>query len=230
MTVRLVGIVPAAGYATRMQPLAGSKELLPVGGRPVVDHLLERMGAAGCREIRIVTRPEKKDVLEHARDRGLKIFAGHPGSVSESVSLGLAGLPDEAVILLGFPDTIWRPIDGFTRLLATLDESCDLVLGLFWFGEPERGDVVALADDGRVASVHVKPDVPKSNWIWGCAVVRRHALHSLAEHPEPGVLFDALARQGKAAAVELSRSYVDIGTPAALEAAAQPDGGSWPRR
>jgi glucose-1-phosphate thymidylyltransferase len=225
VTVRLLGIVPAAGYATRMQPLAGSKELLRVRGRPVMDYLLERMTAAGCKEIRIVTRPEKNDVIAYARDRRLEIITGHPGSVSESLSLGLAGVPHEAIVLLGFPDTIWQPIDGFTRLLATLDDSCDLVLGLFWFDEPERGDVVTLAE-GRVAAVEVKPTAPSSNWIWGCAVVRRPALRRLTEHPEPGILFDALARAGRAAGVALSRSYIDIGTPAALKTYGQTDGAS----
>lgn len=183
----------------------------------MIDYLLDRMVEAGCKDIRIVSRPEKEDVIGHARKRGLKVVTGHPGSVSESVSLGLVDVPDDAVVVLGFPDTIWEPSDGFIHLLAALQDSCDVVLGLFWFDEPQRGDVVALTDDGRVASVQVKPDVPRSNWIWGCAVARRHALQGLTDHRELGMLFDALAQQGKATALKLSRSYIDIGTPASLE-------------
>ena len=56
------GVIPAAGLGTRIQPLAFSKELLPVGSRmdadqerprAVSEHLLERMieiGRASCRE------------------------------------------------------------------------------------------------------------------------------------------------------------------------------------
>lgn len=29
---RVVGVVPAAGHATRLQPLASAKEMVPVGG------------------------------------------------------------------------------------------------------------------------------------------------------------------------------------------------------
>ncbi|HZB36129.1 MAG TPA: NTP transferase domain-containing protein [Gaiellaceae bacterium] len=56
---RIVGVVPAAGHATRLQPLEGSKELLEIGGRPVFDYLVERLRAGGAEEIRVVTRPEK---------------------------------------------------------------------------------------------------------------------------------------------------------------------------
>lgn len=42
-----IGIVPAAGSATRLQPLEGSKELIRVHGRPVIDFLLDRLARAG---------------------------------------------------------------------------------------------------------------------------------------------------------------------------------------
>jgi hypothetical protein len=45
----IVGVVPAAGYATRLQPLAGSKELLQVRGRPVIDYLLTRLESLAVR-------------------------------------------------------------------------------------------------------------------------------------------------------------------------------------
>ena len=75
----VVGIVPAAGYATRLQPLEGSKELLEVAGKPVMDHVLERMLAAGATELRIVTRPEKHDVIEHAATLGAAVVTGVSG-------------------------------------------------------------------------------------------------------------------------------------------------------
>ena len=41
-----------------------------VGGRPVIDFLIERLWLGGCEEIRVVTRPEKRDVIEYARVLG----------------------------------------------------------------------------------------------------------------------------------------------------------------
>ena len=44
--MRLVGVLPAAGHAERLQPLDGSKELLEIRGRPVLDYAVERLRAA----------------------------------------------------------------------------------------------------------------------------------------------------------------------------------------
>src|SRR3712207_9119110 len=68
------GIVPAAGAATRIQPLAFSKELLPVGSRhdgvverpkAVSEYLVERLAAGGARKICFVVAPGKSDIMEY---------------------------------------------------------------------------------------------------------------------------------------------------------------------
>lgn len=206
----VVGLIPAAGLAERLQPLEGSKEMLSVGGRPVMDALVERMREAAD-EIVVVTRPEKHDVIEHSRALGLRVVEGEPSSVSESLLLGL-GRAD--TVLVGFPDTIWEPVDGFVRLVAALEEA-DVALGVFESQEPERSDVVAL-DGVRVEAVDVKPDRPRSTLIWGCAAARADALAGLARHDQPGLLFDELAREGRVRAVRFAGAMIDIGTPEAL--------------
>ncbi|HEU4942779.1 MAG TPA: NTP transferase domain-containing protein [Gaiellaceae bacterium] len=209
----ILGVVPAAGHATRLSGVAGSKEMLRVGGRPVIDYLLERMRAAAG-DVVVVPRPEKADVLAHARALGLRLVEGRPANVSESLRLGLDGA--EAV-LLGFPDTIWEPEDGFGRLLDGLGEA-DVVLGLFRSQEPERSDVVEL-DGDRVVSVEIKPARPRSDLIWGCAAARGSALEGLARHDEPGRLFAELAGDGRVRAVPFPGQMIDIGTDEALERA-----------
>ena len=68
------GIVPAAGSGTRIQPLAFSKELLPVGSRfdgaterprAVSEYLIERMLKAGADKICFVISPWKSDILQY---------------------------------------------------------------------------------------------------------------------------------------------------------------------
>jgi len=213
----IVGVIPAAGWATRLQPLDCSKEMLVVGGRPVIDHLFERMSAGGAEEIRVVTRPAKRDVVDHAQDLGARLVLGEPTSVAQSLSLGIAGgLGPDDIVLFGFPDTLWEPPDGFGRLVAELGDD-DAALGLFGSPDLERSDVVVLAEDGTVAGIAVKPAVPPSTLIWGCAAIRRRALEGLERHVEPGHLLDELARAGRVRGVRLSDSWLDIGTRDALE-------------
>src|SRR5829696_3559419 len=68
------GIIPAAGAGTRIQPLAFSKELLPVGSRldgqterprAVSEYLVERMITGGAKKICFVISPGKSDILEY---------------------------------------------------------------------------------------------------------------------------------------------------------------------
>ena len=142
------------------------------------------------------------------------MIVGTPESAAESFSLGLAGLDPGDIVLLGFPDTIWEPIDGYARLVEQLGDD-DAALGLFRTPDLSRSDVVVL-DRERVTGIAVKPETPPSDLIWGCAAVRRSALDELAEHAEAGTLLDGLAKAGRVRGVHLSDSWVDIGTPESL--------------
>jgi dTDP-glucose pyrophosphorylase len=221
----VVGVVPAAGLATRLQPLPCSKELLRVGGAPVVDRLVERMRAGGAEEVRVVTRPEKGDLAAHAERLGALVVLGHPGNVAESVTLGAEGLPGEAIALVGFPDTLWEPEDGFARLVPLVEAGADVALGLFRVDEPERCDVVVLDEDGRLLDVETKVPEPSSDVIWGCFAARAAALEGLPAAAEPSVHFVRLARVGRVATAFLSETFVDIGTREAMaRAGAVPPG------
>src|SRR5688572_14026649 len=130
--MQIVGLIPAAGRAVRLQPLDRSKEMLDVGGRPVFEYLVDRMWVGGAHELRVVTRPEKTDVAEAAAAAGSRVIFARPATVSESIALALEGLESDDIALLGFPDTIWSPADGFRRLVDVLaDEGVDGALGLF---------------------------------------------------------------------------------------------------
>lgn len=218
---RIVGVVPAAGRAKRLQPLAGSKEMLGVGGRPVIDYVVERLRATSADEIRVVTRSEKRDVAEHAELLGLTVVRANPETLAQSVLAGIQGLAEDDAVLLGFPDSLWEPVDGFCRLLEGLDADTAVVLGLFRSGEPKRGDVVELGPGRRVARVHVKPADPLSDLIWGMAAGRAGALTGLRDHDQPGNLFDEVARRGRARAVLFPGEFIDIGIKEALERARQ---------
>lgn len=214
--VIVVGVIPAAGYATRLQPLPCSKEMVSVGGKPVMDYLIDRMRAGPCTELRVVTRADKQDVISHARRRGATVVLGRPKSVSESLLAGMAGLAADDIVLFGFPDTIWEPEDGYARLVARVLEGHDLALGIFESGEPERSDVVVLSGSDRIARVDVKPVAPSSSWVWGCGAARVRALTGLADYDEPGHYFHVLCRDRGVVGVRLAH-IVDIGTPEALQ-------------
>lgn len=187
-----------------------------MGGRPVLDYLVERMRAAPCADVRIVTRPEKTDVAERAAALGAVVVEGHPPSVADSLLLGMEGLAPDDVVLFGFPDSIWEPVDGFASLLGALGEEREVVLGLFSTRELERSDVVVFAEPDRVTEIHVKPERPPSALVWGCMAARVAALEGVRGHTEPGRYLDGLAREGRVHGVRFRTEFIDIGTPETL--------------
>ncbi|PYX21819.1 MAG: nucleotidyltransferase, partial [Acidobacteria bacterium] len=170
------GVIPAAGLGTRMQPLAFSKELLPVGtrydgqtGRPlaVCEYLLERMLIAGATRVCFVISPAKTDIMSY--------FGGQVGnaSICYAVQQNPNGLCDalfsalpfiaaEDEVLVGLPDTIWFPVEGFELLPDGL-----LSFLLFPVAQPELFDAVITNEAGFVQEIQVKRRGAASEWIWG---------------------------------------------------------------
>lgn len=214
--MRILGVIPAAGHATRLQPLSASKEMLMVRGRPVIAHLVERMRVAPCDAMRVVTRSDKADLRTWCGSQDIDVVLGRPAHVGASVQLGLIGAEEYDVVLVGFPDTVWGPADAFGRMLDLLDDGIDVVLGLFGSDEPERGDVVAVDNEGRVSEVQPKPPHPRSRLIWGCLAARRSALGGIGDEPEPGMWINRRLAHMPTRAVYLSDDFVDIGTPDSL--------------
>jgi NDP-sugar pyrophosphorylase family protein len=218
--VAIVGVLPAAGYATRLQPLPCSKEILRIHGRPVLDYVVERMHVAGCDEIRVVTRPEKHDLIAYVEQVGATVVLARPATPSESFAAGMREVAPDDIVLIGWPDTLWEPKDGYVPLVAAVERGHEIALGLFSTADLERSDVVSFDESGRVSGIHIKPSDPPSGWIWGCAVARRRSLEGIEEEEWPGSYFDARLQAGlDIHAVRLSDAWLDIGTKDALEQA-----------
>jgi glucose-1-phosphate thymidylyltransferase len=91
----MLGIVPAAGAGSRIQPLAFSKELLPVGSRlegdaerprAVSEYLVERMVLGGADRICFVIAPGKSDILEYYGNRSTPAHICYTVRPSSSLS------------------------------------------------------------------------------------------------------------------------------------------------
>ena len=224
------GIIPAAGRGSRIQPLAFSKELLPVGSmvedgqerpRAVSEYLVERMILAGADKLCFVIGPGKTDILEYygARLWGADLaYVVQPaaGGLCDAVFRAVPLVREDEEVLIGLPDTVWTPADGFARLPAGV-----LSFLLFPVERPELFDAVVTAEDGSVEAIEVKRVGARSKWIWGgirMPGVVFHALHALWCRPERqdeylGTLVNAwLAEGGRAVGVRAGEAYVDTGT------------------
>jgi dTDP-glucose pyrophosphorylase len=224
------GIIPAAGIGSRIQPLAFSKELLPVGShseglqerpRAVSEYLVERMTLAGATKICFVIAPGKSDIVEYygSKISSADVFYAvqpRPTGLCDAVFRAVGLIHHDDTVCVGLPDTIWFPDDGFLRLDDRL-----LSFLLFPVAEPQHFDAVITAEDGRVLEIQVKHPCPTTDWIWGAFKMPGAvflALHDLWNEPGKrdeyfGTLVNEyVARGGPAYAVRGGTDYVDVGT------------------
>ena len=224
------GIIPAAGAVSRIQPLAFSKELLPVGSRvedgrerprAVSEYLVERMIRAGADKLCFVISPGKTDILEYYGGRlwGADIayvVQPTPGGLCDAVFRAAPLIREDESVLIGLPDTIWKPKDGFASLPHHL-----LSFLLFPVDQPELFDAVVTDATGAVQEIEVKQPGARSHWIWGgirmpgTVFHQLHALWRRADRQDEylGTLVNAWIREGgRAVGVPSGEAYVDVGT------------------
>jgi dTDP-glucose pyrophosphorylase len=224
------GIIPAAGAGSRIQPLAFSKELLPVGSRldggterprAVSEYLIDRMIFGGADKICFVISPGKSDILSYyGGSLGDVNFAyvvqQRPGGLCDAIFRALPLIPPDEHVLIGLPDTIWFPENGLRELPNGL-----LSFLLFPVEHPEFFDAVVTDGSGRVQEIQVKQRGATSDWIWGAFKMPGFILRELfdlwsernrSDEYMGTLVNEYIARGGEVRGVRAGESYVDIGT------------------
>jgi glucose-1-phosphate thymidylyltransferase len=226
----MLGIIPAAGIGSRIQPLAFSKELLPVGARTdggverpraVSEYLVERLVLGGATRLCFVISPGKSDILGYYGGSidGVPICYAvqeNPDGLCDALFRALPFADPRESVAVGLPDTIWFPEGA----LADLPED-RLGFLLFPVRQPELFDAVVMDADRRVLQIEVKRPRPSSCWIWGAfkapaeVLIRLRALWLERGRRDKyvGDLVNAfLAQGGAAVGAPSGTSYVDVGT------------------
>ncbi|MFL5726064.1 MAG: NDP-sugar synthase [Gaiellaceae bacterium] len=223
-------LILAAGYATRLRPLTDSiaKPLLPVGGRPMVDWILDRIAETSVDEIHLVTNArfagdferwaQGKDVLVH--DDGTTSNEDRLGAIGD---IDFVGLDDDLLAIasdnlfdysLADYETYWRAKGG----------SC---VAVYDVGDPElakKYGVVDVDEDDRITNFLEKPDEPPTTLCATATYLYRRedaALVStyLAEgNPpdQPGNFVAWLHKRAPVYAYRFSGEWYDIGDQAQL--------------
>jgi dTDP-glucose pyrophosphorylase len=224
------GIIPSAGCGSRIQPLAFSKELLPVGSlisndierpRAVSEYLIERMKIAGVSNICMVISPAKSDILRYYGNgiEGMYFcytVQQNPGGLCDAIFCALPLINRSDQVIVGLPDTVWFPAEG---LLFLPDNQLSFLL--FPVEKPHLYDAVETDENNRVKYVHVKNQMTKERWIWGAIKMPGSILHDLyrlwccdgRRDEYFGTLINAyLENGGNAFGYKTGSAYVDVGT------------------
>ncbi len=224
-------MVLAAGLGTRMRPLTDKipKPLVTVGGKPLLDRVLDRLAAAGV-ETAVVNVHHLADRIENhlAGRRDPKIVISDERGMLLNTGGGVVkALPrlGPAPFFLLNSDTIW--IDGvrpnLVRLAEAFDESrMDALLLVAAaagssIGYSGPGDFV-MATDGRLRRRAEQEVVP---FVYAGIAVVNPAL--FADPPEGAFSLNALLNRaiarGRLCGLRLEGVWMHVGTPEAVAAA-----------
>ena len=165
-------IVLAAGYATRLYPLTRDrpKHLLEVGGRPMLEYVLESVVPLAADRTYLVTNARfAPQFREWAAGRGVDVI--DDGTTSDDDKLGAIGdlclvlererLEDDVVVIAG--DNLFdRDVAGFGELARAKRAP---ILGVYDVGSVEemrKYGAVEVDADGRIVGFEEKPPEPRT--------------------------------------------------------------------
>jgi len=171
------GLILAAGYATRLRPLTDStpKMLLPVGGRPVLDWIFDRVEEVqGLDSVHLVTNSRYADQFERwASARGDGVVVHDDGTTSNDDRLGAigdiafaverGGLSGDDLLVVAGDNLIEFSLDDYVTYWRTKGEAS--ALAVFDVGDRQLATqygIVELDANDRVVGLVEKPANPPS--------------------------------------------------------------------
>jgi N-acetyl-alpha-D-muramate 1-phosphate uridylyltransferase len=223
-------MVLAAGFGLRMRPLTDKmpKPLVPVAGAPLLDHVLDKLGAAGVTDAVVNVHYLPDQIIEHTKGRSRpKVII----SDERDKVLGTGGAVVKALPLLGNApffhvnaDTMW--IGGVRPNLARLAEAFDparmdilllMAPTTSSIGYSGRGDYSMLPD----GALRVRRELQVVPFVYAGAAIMSPSLFADAPKGEFSLtrMFDHANEQERLFGLRLDGLWMHVGTPDAVQAA-----------
>jgi N-acetyl-alpha-D-muramate 1-phosphate uridylyltransferase len=223
-------MVLAAGLGLRMRPLTDRmpKPLVRVAGRPLLDHVLDKLAQAGVREAVVNVHYLPDQIIEHVAARPAPRVTI---SDERDAVLGTGGGVVKALPLLGDApfyhvnaDTMW--IDGVRSNLARLAEAFDAErMDILLLMSPTTSSIgyhgagdYAMAADGTLRKRKEHQVVP---FVYAGVAIMSPAI--FVDAPQGAFsltkLFDRAEQQQRLYGLRMDGVWMHVGTPDAIAAA-----------
>ena len=173
-------LILAAGYATRLYPLTlnKAKPLLKVGGKPIIEWLIDNLGSVGgLGTIYIVTNAKFANDFSgfakamEAKHPGMQIKVINDGSTSDEDKLGAIGdinlvltrenLTSDDLLVIAGDNLFEQALDEFVNVA----KSSDATVAVHDVGDLEaikKYGTITVDSEGVITSFEEKPEKPKS--------------------------------------------------------------------
>ena len=176
MLSKLKGLVLSGGRGTRLRPLThtAAKQLVPVGNRPILFHVLDNLKTAGVDDVGMVISPETGNAVREAVGDGQSwgmrieyILQREPLGLAHAVKIAQPYLDsDPFVMYLGdnlLEARLTEFVQAFEADRSRLDGSPAALLLLRKVDDPRQFGVAEVDAHGRVQRLVEKPADPPSD-------------------------------------------------------------------
>lgn len=219
-------LVLAAGKGTRMGSLTRElpKPLLPLNGRPILRHVLDRLRAAGVREIGVVTGYLGDQVRACLSDYPLPLTFHVQRELNGTARAVLAGRSfcGTDPFLLTFGDILCAP-SAYRGIAHLLEPPAEAVLGVKFAADPAPGAAV-YEENGHVTRIIEKPPPGTSTTNWNSAGVyaftsrifaelERVPLSPRGEYEITSAIAQLLEANHHVRMYEIKGRWMDVGRP-----------------
>ena len=193
-------IILAAGYATRLYPLTENfpKPLLPVGGKPILDWLIEDLSTV-VDEFIVVTNHKFSSIFESWAAEKQNVRVLDDGTESNETRLGAVkdiqlaywGIEDDIFVMAG-DNVLDFSLVPFIRFAQERGTSCVMCHVENDLAHLQRTAVITVGTNQRITSYEEKPQEPKGNLAVPPFYYYRHGdLNRIAEALDNGCGYDA---------------------------------------
>lgn len=163
-------VVLAAGRGTRLGTLTDDlpKPMLPLKGKPILEHLLDRLRAAGFTETFLVTGYRGETIEEHFRHYPMRIETQRQTEINGTARAALLARDfiGNEPFFLTYGDILCEAAD-YVGMRDRM--TADGVIGCKWVDDPFQGAAVYPDAEGRVTRMIEKPPKGTSTTHWNSA-------------------------------------------------------------
>jgi UDP-N-acetylglucosamine diphosphorylase/glucosamine-1-phosphate N-acetyltransferase len=163
------GYILAAGEGVRMRPLTSNipKPLLPVAGRPFLEHNIESLKEAGIRDLILLVGWRAQRIREHfgdGKDFGVKIeYVEQKERLGTAHAIGMIKQKVDSAFFCLYGDVVLTK-ESVQGMIEHHKKVKGNVMALTTVEDPKRYGTI-IVDAGVIKDIIEKPDVPETNMV-----------------------------------------------------------------